>query len=154
MRTLLAGITTLILGFDCWAAPECKITGYGVFSDPVEETIVESTETATGRFRMDYGTKLVRTTDVVAAILGTSFGVTRVFSGIPDGKMVKLIVHHPPIVSPTGEARTQSIIDVIDETFANAYGFDTPGELVLGEWAFEYKLDERILCKKYFQVVK
>jgi hypothetical protein len=139
-----------------------KITGAKVLEFGVYTSTVVSREksptVADGIKDRATDFKLVRKSTLVDARLGTSIGLKYVLRGTPKGATVSIevAVTHPPLVNPeTGQSMTYSTATferVLDQPEHALWSFDTPGDLVPGEYLIELVSEGKVLAKKVFRV--
>lgn len=143
-------------------APKVAVTGakvleFGVYTSTVTKR--EKTATVVDGIK-DRATdfKLVRKSTLVDAGLGTGIGMKYVLRGTPKGAMVNIdvVVRHPAMVNPeTKEPMTQSTATferVIGQGEYAVWSFDTPGDLVPGEYVIELVFEGKVLAHKTFRV--
>lgn len=172
-RTLLlalAALLTLALAAPALAkttpkkpvAEQTKVTGakvleFGVYTSTVEKrekvpTVADGIKDHAKDFR------LVRKSTLVDAGLGTGIGMTYVLQGAPKGASVTLevAVSHPPVVNPeTKESTTRSSATyerAIGQNHHAVWSFDTPEDLVPGEYVIELVFEGKVLASKAFRV--
>jgi hypothetical protein len=143
-------------------APKVMVTGatvleFGVYTSTVEKR-EKATTVADGIKDHARDFKLVRKSTLVDAGLGTGIGMAYVLRGAPKGAAVSLevAVTHPPMVNPeTKESSTRSSATyerVIGQREHAVWSFDTPEDLVPGEYVIELVFEGKVLASKAFRV--
>lgn len=143
-------------------AEQTKVTGakvleFGVYTSAVEKREKAST-VADGIKDHARDFKLVRKSTLVDASQGTGIGMAYVLRGTPKGAAVSIevAVTHPPVVNPeTKESSTRSSATyerVIGQREHAVWSFDTPEDLVPGEYVIELVFEGRVLASKAFRV--
>jgi hypothetical protein len=134
-----------------------KVLEFGVYTSTVVSR-EKSPSVADGIKDRATDFKLVRKSTLVDARLGTSIGLKYVLRGTPKGATVSIevAVTHPPMVNPdTGQSMTYSTATferVLDQPEHALWSFDTPGDLVPGEYLIELVSEGKVLAKKVFRV--
>ncbi|MGH8046656.1 MAG: DUF3859 domain-containing protein [Chthoniobacterales bacterium] len=136
---------------------ETRLTAYGTFEEKSADN-VRSPLTAAGYTIRNSDEKLLKTTAVIEAKVGTSFGIDYILYGRPVGRQLNLFIRlrRPAITNPaTGETTT------VDENVTPAwislqkhdgFRFEYPWELVPGKWTFQVFHDSKLLLEKEFEV--
>lgn len=143
-------------------AAQARVTGakvlvFGVFSSEVESRgfapgIVD------GIRDQARGFTLVQRGATVEAALETGIGLRYQLTGSPQGAVavVDVVVRHPKIVNPDTQlpmthstAQYERVIGAVEHS---VWSFDTPGDLVPGEYVIEILHRGRLLARQQFQV--
>lgn len=152
-----------LMGAKKTAQPKApKITGakvleFGVYTSSVIKREKVST-IADGIKDRAQDFKLVRKSTLVEASLGTGIGMRYVLLGTPKGAAVTIEVgvRHPAMVNPeTKETMTRSSTTferVLGQPEHAVWSFDTPEDLVPGEYVIELVSEGRVLAQKAFRV--
>lgn len=135
------------------ATPSCEIVDYGILAQAKVLEAREAPGAATGKELIIDATRIYERTERIPARLGLRFGVRHVFRNIPADDLLEVIVTHPPMVQPSGEAITVSRVRKDPISTGTSYGFDLPSELLPGQWLFEFKYRGKLLCQQAFIVV-
>jgi hypothetical protein len=99
-------------------------------------------------------------TDVIPAILGTSFGVIFKVVGEPEGAPVKYTAKliHPPITNErtntTMTEETSERVATLGKPSNDGFTFENKWELVPGKWTFQYLVEGKVLAEKSFEVAR
>jgi hypothetical protein len=134
-----------------------KVLAFGVFSSEVESRgfapgIVD------GIRDQARGFSLVQRGAVVEAALETGIGLRYQLTGSPQGAVVvvDVVVRHPKIVNPDTQLpmthSTTQYERVIGAVEHSVWSFDTPGDLVPGEYVIEILHRGKVLARQKFQV--
>jgi hypothetical protein len=139
-----------------------EITQAGIYeAESVEQ--VNAPETTTGTTTTAKGLKLVKTTDIIPAKLGISFGFEYVLIGLEPNKdfQLKKIISHPKIKKPDGSVSEGYEMMVTEKADAfgtikdiSGYIFNHEYEIQPGEWKFTLMYDTAKVIEKTFTVVK
>ena len=120
-----------------------RVTEFGIYRRGTE--IVRADAAApSGQSRGTLGFRLLKSTDSIPPVIGTSFGFCYEVTGIqPQSKPdIVVEVQHPKIVRPDGTEHThyegRPHVPITAPTFTDCtgYGFDHHFELVSGTWKF------------------
>jgi hypothetical protein len=104
--------------------------------------------------------QLLKKGDMIAATLGTTFGITYTLTGTPPKAGVKVVIEvvHPPTVNPkTGKTSTLEKAVFQESIGAPAYcdmQLDTPESVAAGQWTFRVIYESKVLLEKSFQVAE
>lgn len=143
-------------------ASDVRVSGvtvleYGVFSSNVERRErVGSVADGIRDTARDFA--LVQRGTNVTARLGTGIGIRYVLTGAPRGAEVEVevVVRHPALRNPqTGRAMSVSsarYARVIGQVAHSLWSFDTPEDLIPGEYAVEVCRGGRVLTRQVFRV--
>jgi len=102
--------------------------------------------------------ELVRRGSTVTAGLETGIGLRYQLTGSPEGAVVvvDVVVRHPKIINPDTQLpmthSTTQYERVIGDVAHSVWSFDTPGDLVPGEYVIELLHRGRLLARQEFQV--
>lgn len=136
------------------AAPSCRITNFGILAPAKAKSIQPAPGTASGAHRLFDKIEIQQKTDKIPARLGTRFGVMHRFRDIPKDGKLEVLIRHPEITNLSGTKATASLNRKSPSSNGTSWGFYELWELRPGKWVFEFYLDEKLLCKKEFTVVK
>lgn len=134
-----------------------KVLAFGVFSSEVERRD-SSPSIADGIRDQARDFVLVRRGAAVEAALETGIGLRYQLTGSPKGAVVvvDVVVRHPNIVNPDTQLpmthSTTQYERVIGAVEHSVWSFDTPGDLVPGEYVIEILHRGRVLARQAFQV--
>lgn len=134
-----------------------KVLEFGVYTSTVAKR-EKSASVVDGIKDRATDFKLVRKSTLVSAGLGTGIGLKYVLKGAPKGAAVNIdvVVRHPAIVNQeTRETMTQSSATYerfIGQAEHAVWSFDTPEDLVPGEYVIELVFEGKVLAQKVFRV--
>jgi len=134
-----------------------KVPEFGVYTSTVTSR-EKSSAVADGIKDRAKDFRLVRRSTLVVARLGTGIGFKYVLQGSPEGAAVniEMAVRHPAIVNPeTREPMTISRATferVIGQGAHAVWSFDTPEDLVPGEYVIDISFEGKMLAHKAFRV--
>lgn len=134
-----------------------KVLAFGVFSSEVESRDF-SPGIADGIRDQARGFTLVQRGATVEAALETGIGLRYQLTGSPKGAVavVDVVVRHPAIVNPDTQLpmthSTTQYERVIGAVEHSVWSFDTPGDLVPGEYVIEILHRGKVLARQTFQV--
>jgi len=134
-----------------------KVLEFGVYTSTVVSR-EKSPSVADGIKDRATDFKLVRKSTLVSAGLGTGIGLKYVLKGAPKGAAASLdvVVRHPAMVNPeTRETMTRSSATFerfIGQAEHAVWSFDTPEDLVPGEYVIELVFEGKVLAQKTFRV--
>lgn len=134
-----------------------KVLAFGVFSSEVESRsfapdVVDGIRARARNF------VLVQRGATVEAALETGIGLRYQLTGSPQGAVavVDVVVRHPAIVNPDTQLpmthSTTQYERVIGAVEHSVWSFDTPGDLVPGEYVIEILHRGKLLARQAFQV--
>jgi hypothetical protein len=134
-----------------------KVLAFGVFTSEVESRdyspgIVDGIRARARDFT------LVQRGATVEATLETGIGLRYQLTGSPKGAVavVDVVVRHPAIVNPDTQLpmthSTTQYERVIGAVEHSVWSFDTPGDLVPGEYVIEVLHRGKVLARQAFQV--
>jgi uncharacterized protein DUF3859 len=132
--------------------PSCRILNYGIFTEVETYQSRDAPGTAGGKEILAHPRAAIERTDRVPARLGVMFGVVHSFEDIPEGGFVAGLVRHPPLPAAGGGTKTESLLRKEPESPATGFRFDRPGEVVRGDWSFEFHYQGNVLCRQTFIV--
>jgi hypothetical protein len=115
----------------------------------------------TGTEQAELGGLILRKqTDQIPASVGTSFGVTYIATGTPDGAPVEIsfVTLFPPagIIASSGrriqkeETTRSTLVGLADHRL---FEFNAPWRMIPGDWVFEFYYDGRKLAEQHFKVI-
>lgn len=134
--------------------PDKVSVTYGVFCEVFTEGTKEAPGTEAGEINLySEVPQFEWNTSIVPAMIGMTFGVkVEILDGVDRGE-VFMSVTHPPF---GGSGRTEDIyitdFEVVNENI-NAFSFDFPYELQVGEWVFVASQDGKQIYRMEFKVV-
>lgn len=134
-----------------------KVLAVGVFTSAVESRSF-SPSIADGIRDHARDFELVRRGSTVTAGLETGIGLRYQLTGSPKGAVVvvDVVVRHPKIINPDTQLpmthSTTQYERVIGDVAHSVWSFDTPGDLVPGEYVIELLHRGRLLARQEFQV--
>jgi len=134
-----------------------KVLAVGVFTSAVESRSF-SPSIADGIRDHARDFELVRRGSTVTAGLETGIGLRYQLTGSPEGAVVvvDVVVRHPKIINPDTQLpmthSTTQYERVIGDVAHSVWSFDTPGDLVPGEYVIELLHRGRLLARQEFQV--
>ena len=134
-------------------APSCRIDAFGIFPKAESVGTRVAPNTPTGRVRVYANQVMEVKTSTIPARLGLRFGVAHTFLNIPEGDKIDMTMRHPPLQKKGGGTSTESRTTKEPNSQGSAFGFDSPQEVVLGKWVFEFRHKGKLLCSQPFQVV-
>jgi hypothetical protein len=134
------------------------ITSFGLLEPTNVQNDQQAPETAAGVIHTAAGMKLLRSTNRVPRIRGTTFGYLFVVEGTKAGSKLNatVTVIHPPIQRPGGASATeqdswaQTII--VGSPSAAAWHFDEEWEMVPGQWTIKVTSGPWLLAEKSFVI--
>lgn len=135
-----------------------KVLAVGVFTSAVESRSF-SPSIADGIRDHARDFELVRRGSTVTAGLETGIGLRYQLTGSPKGAVVvvDVVVRHPKIINPDTQLpmthSTTQYERVIGDVAHSVWSFDTPGDLVPGEYVIELLHRGRLLARQEFQVL-
>ncbi len=138
----------------------CEIVEYGLY-DLKTEKRVNAPGVAAGSVAIRTG-KLIKTTSVIPARLGTGFGYRFKLIGSPVGAKVTIkdinIVPEPGLRNPkTGNViyREENVYTrKIGDTWRSDYQLNNEWMLLPGKWIFQIWVDDRKMCEQVFTLEK
>ena len=134
-----------------------KVLAVGVFTSAVESRSF-SPSIADGIRDHARDFELVRRGSTVTVGLETGIGLRYQLAGSPKGAVVvvDVVVRHPKIINPDTQLpmthSTTQYERVIGDVAHSVWSFDTPGDLVSGEYVIELLHRGRLLARQAFQV--
>ncbi|MHC1753406.1 DUF3859 domain-containing protein [Humidesulfovibrio sp.] len=134
-----------------------KVLAVGVFTSEVESRSF-SPSIADGIRDHARSFELVRRGSTVTAGLETGIGLRYQLTGSPKGAVVvvDVVVRHPKIINPDTQLpmthSTTQYERVIGDVAHSVWSFDTPGDLVAGEYVIELLHRGKVLARQEFQV--
>ena len=134
-----------------------KVLEFGIYTSTVVQRI-HSASVADGIKDRATDFKLVRKSTLVDARLGTSIGMKYILRGTPKDARVTIEVGvvHPPMVNPqTHETMTRSSANferTLGQPEHAVWSFDTPADLVPGDYTIEIVSEGKVLAQKVFRV--
>lgn len=134
-----------------------KVLAVGVFTSAVESRSF-SPSIADGIRDHARDFELVRRGSTVTAGLETGIGLRYQLTGSPKGAVVvvDVVVRHPKIINPDTQLpmthSTTQYERVIGDVAHSVWSFDTPSDLVPGEYVIELLHRGRLLARQEFQV--
>lgn len=135
-----------------------KVLAVGVFTSAVESRSF-SPSIADGIRDHARDFELVRRGSAVTAALETGIGLRYQLTGSPKGAVVvvDVVVRHPKIINPDTQLpmthSTTQYERVIGAVAHSVWSFDTPGDLVPGEYVIELLHRGKVLARQEFQVL-
>ena len=135
-----------------------KVLAVGVFTSAVESRSF-SPSIADGIRDHARDFELVRRGSTVTAGLETGIGLRYQLTGSPKGAVVvvDVVVRHPKIINPDTQLpmthSTTQYERVIGDVAHSVWSFDTPGDLVPGEYVIELLHRGRLLARQEYQVL-
>ncbi len=165
---LIAAAALVLLSAAGQAAPQAaaakapQVTGAKVLATGVFSSLVATREyapsVADGIRDSARAFVLLRRGTIVEAGLETGIGLRYQLLGHPKGArvLVDVVVRHPAIVNPDTQLpmtmSTARYERVIGEVEHSVWSFDTPGDLVPGEYVIEIQHKGRVLAREVFRV--
>lgn len=134
-----------------------KVLAVGVFTSAVESRSF-SPSIADGIRDHARDFELVRRGNTVTVGLETGIGLRYQLIGSPKGAVVvvDVVVRHPKIINPDTQLpmthSTTQYERVIGDVAHSVWSFDTPGDLVPGEYVIELLHRGKVLARQEFQV--
>jgi hypothetical protein len=129
---------------------------YGVYS--IHRGEMTSNEGVAGGLIESYGKKLLQTTDVVEAKLGTNFGFRYLLKGSGKHASVTIRVMHPAPLRDPASGKTFATSEWSQEVpigqvnWNTGWVFESPWELVPDEWVMQLYAENRLLLEKRFHI--
>lgn len=134
-----------------------KIVAFGLVApDITAET--NAPETSLGFIHTGKRAELLKTTDVIEAKVGTSFGIFYCLDGQPTGNSVHALIQvaHPKIINPETKKPTEvekwDVVKHIGWTGCSFWTFDHDWEIAPGQWQFRVIYDSKVLAERAFTV--
>jgi hypothetical protein len=134
---------------------KAEMIDYGVYAVSVGKKVED--ENVAGGLRLSYGERLIKSTDQVDAIIGTSFGYRYRLNGPVSNVRVTIKVSHPALHDPsTGkEFQTSEWSQIVPAGTVNwntGWVFDHDWEIMPGEWTLKLYIADKKLFEKSFVV--
>lgn len=133
----------------------CEIVSYGTIPKHADNRTfgVSDLDSNQPLARVNGEIRFAEVTDKVKAVQGSAFGVSHVFSGIPYGKRIHVLVTHPTIHYPEPQgSRSESKWTKPATDNGTSFTFDLSEEMVAGTWTIEFSYRKTVLCSKSFEV--
>jgi hypothetical protein len=145
--------------------PPTTVTGaelidYGIYELKPTGEKRSAPKLASGSWTVTSNPRLVKKTDVIPERLGVSFGVRYRLKGAPEGDLVEITVE---VINPPGVLNTRTgkpvPVEQHNVTIAmgkldyRGIGFETPADLIPGEYKLRIKVGSKVVLEKAFQVV-
>ncbi len=155
LMTLLSTFVTL--SADAHTVTGAEVVDFGTF-EAVRYATPTAPRTASGKINRTKKERLIAKTTKIEASPGIRFGIRFKLAGEPYGEVVSCTtrVIHPKLTNPrTG--RTTEIDEWQDRTRIGyitytGYRFDSPWELVPGEWKIQVLHGATVVAEKAFQI--
>ena len=151
-RRLLLGLLSMFSVDALAQVPRCSILNYGIFRDVETHGSREALVTPGGVEFLAHPSASIEPVDRVPARLGVMFGVVHRFEDIPAHGLIAGVIRHPPLPSKQGGTMQESLLRKEPDSSATAFRFDRAEEIVAGEWTFEFRYLNHVLCRKSFIV--
>ena len=132
--------------------PSCNISFYGTFGSKAADAKVGRAVKVAPEQMLDQDRYAYERSGKIALSIGTSFGVLRQINNIKDDTSVQLVISHPEMINPNGQASTKTIAQSKIANLGDLYRFDLPYAMVAGNWTFDYQYRGKSLCKQVFEL--
>jgi hypothetical protein len=133
-------------------SPTCVITYAGTFGSTLIDAKLGRTPKVAPEQMLDQNLYLGQAGTQILMEIGSSFGVLRKISNILDTQNINLVITHPEMINPTGQASTRTIWSSKIDGIGDLYRFDFRYAMVPGKWTFDYQYRGKSLCQQSFEL--
>ena len=133
-------------------APTCVITYVGTFGSTQIDAKMRRTVKVAPEQMLDQNLYTNQAGNQILMEIGTSFGVLRKISNVLDTQTISLVISHPEMINPTGQASTRTVWTSKISGVGDLYRFDFPYAMVPGKWTFDYQYRGKSLCQQSFDL--